>query len=382
MRSSREILADLVAFDTTTRNSNLPLQHYVRDLLAGHGVEAELLPDPTGAPKANLFATIGPRGHGGTILSGHTDCVPVDGQTWTSDPFTLVERDGKLFGRGSADMKGFLACALAIVPKLTEAKLEKPVHLAFSLDEETGCTGVRSMITTLAERGERPSACLVGEPTGMGVVVGHKGGRSYRVCFSGTPAHSSLAPRTSNSIEFAAEFVVFLRRLGAELRAGPQDADYDVTHSTISTGLIEGGTAVNIVPGSCSVTFEFRHLPELDQETVARRIIHHAETVLLPEMRAADPAAAIRFKPVYQYPAHAIAPDHPFVGRVKWAARANGQSKVAYGTEAGLFAEGLHVPTVICGPGHIAQAHKPDEFVAVDQLEKCDQALARLFLAC
>lgn len=376
-KTTRAILADLVAFDTTTVRSNLPLVGYVRDYLASLGVEAEIFPDPTGT-KANLWATIGPPGPGGTILSGHTDCVPVEGETWTSDPFVLTEREGRLYGRGACDMKGFLASCLAAVPGLAAARLARPVHLAFSYDEEIGCSGVGAMIERLAARGERPARCIVGEPTEMRTVVGHKGGRAYRCEITGLGAHSSLAPLAVNAIDYAAQLVLFLRGLAAEFAQGPRDGDYDVAHSTVSTGIIEGGTAVNIVPSACAVTFEFRHLAEVDPAAIFARIKAYAEDVLLPDMRRLASAADIVFKPLYTYPAHAIDPADPLVTEVKHAVGENGHSKVAFGTEAGLFAAGLDVPTVICGPGSITVAHKPDEYVTLEQLDRCDAALRRL----
>lgn len=377
--TTRDILAELVAFDTTSRNSNLPLVEHVVRYLAGHGVEAEIFLDAE-RRKANLYATIGRPGEGGFILSGHTDCVPVDGQAWATDPFVLTERDGRLYGRGSADMKGFLASALALVPRLVAEPLPQPVHLAFSYDEETGCTGVREMIAHLASRGERPGACLVGEPTGMGVVIGHKGGRGYRCRIRGLEAHSSLAPKAVNAIEIAAELIVFIRSLAAELANGPFDVEYDVVHSTISTGLIEGGTAVNIVPKDCAFTFEFRNLIEVDQPSIIDRIVGHATDVLLPAMRRVDPSCAIEFEAIYDYPAHSIDAGHPLVTRLKSTVGSNGHSKVAFGTEAGLFQRDLGVPTVVCGPGFIDVAHRPDEFVEQTQLDACDRALARLLL--
>lgn len=382
MTVTRGILADLIGFDTTSRNSNLALVEHVRHYLCGHGVEAEIFPDAEGR-KANLYATIGDGGGGGGggfILSGHTDCVPADEQAWTSDPFVLTERDGRLYGRGAADMKGFLASALALVPRLVAARGRARVHLAFSYDEETGCTGVRDMIERLASRGERPDACLVGEPTGMAVVVGHKGGRGYRCRVRGSEAHSSLAPRAVNAIEIAAELIVFIRRLSAELAKGPFDPDYDVVHSTISTGLIEGGAAINIVPKDCAFTFEFRNLIDVDQQTIADRIIGHATHVLQPAMRTVDPACGIAFEEIYDYPAHAIDAGHPLVTRLKSAVGSNAHAKVAFGTEAGLFQRDLGVPTVVCGPGFIDVAHRPDEYVAQSQLDACDAALARLLL--
>ena len=379
IKTTREILADLVSFDTTSINSNLPLIDYVRDYLAGLGVAAEIFLNQSGE-KANLWATIGPSGPGGLILSGHTDCVPVEGQAWTSDPFALTERNGQLYGRGACDMKGFLAAALASVPSLASARLKQPVHLAFSYDEEIGCTGVREMIDRLAARGEKPAGCLVGEPTLMRVIVGHKGGRAYRVRFTGSEAHSSLAPTAVNAVEFAAEFVVFLRSVAHALALGPADDDYDVVHSTISTGSIHGGGAVNIVPKHCTVTFEFRHLPEIDPESIFARISAFAANTLLPAMRSRDPEAGIVFEPVYDYPAFNIDPSHPLVTRIKGIVAHNDHSKVAFGTEAGLFQQDLGVPTVVCGPGSIDVAHKPDEFVSQDQLDRCDLTLRKLLL--
>ena len=377
--TSREILADLVGFDTTSARSNLALIEHVRAYLAGHGVIAEIFPSTDGT-KASLWATIGPAGPGGIILSGHTDCVPVEGQAWSSDPFTLTERDGRLYGRGACDMKGFDAAALAIVPELVAAELERPVHIALSYDEEVGCTGVREMIAILKERGEAPAACLVGEPTSMRVVVGHKGGRGYRCHVTGQEAHSSLAPGAVNAIEYAAELIVFLRALAGELAIGPRDEEYDVVHTTISTGLISGGTAVNIVPNACSFTFEYRNLIEVDPETVIARIRDFAETKLLPEMRSRAPQADITFEQIYDYPALAIDPSHPLVTRLKNVVGHNGHTKVAYGTEAGLFQRDLGVPTVVCGPGSIDMAHKPNEYVSIEQLDRCDAALRKLLL--
>jgi len=378
-QTTREILADLVGFDTTSARSNLALIEHVRSYLAGHGVTAEIFPSADGT-KASLWATIGPAGPGGIILSGHTDCVPVEGQAWSSDPFTLTERDGRLYGRGACDMKGFDAAALAIVPELVAARPQRPVHIALSYDEEVGCTGVREMIAILKERGEAPAACLVGEPTNMQVVIGHKGGRGYRCHVTGQEAHSSLAPRAVNAIEYAAELIVHIRGLARELEAGPIDAEYDLVHTTISTGLISGGTAVNIVPNACSFTFEYRNLIEVDPDTILARIRDFAETELLPEMRGRAPRADITFEQIYDYPALAIDPSHPLVTRLKNVVGHNGHGKVAYGTEAGLFQRDLGVPTLVCGPGSIDMAHKPDEYVSIEQLDRCDAALRRLLL--
>ena len=376
-RSSRSILADLVAFDTTSRNSNLELIAYIEAYLSDFGIASRRIYNEAG-DKASLWASVGPEGDGGLILNGHTDCVPVDGQPWTTSPFMLTERDGRLFGRGSCDMKGFLACVLAAVPKMLGAPLLRPFHFAFSHDEEIGCVGVRGMLAELAAHGPRVEACIVGEPTSMQVVNGHKGGRAYRCRIQGLAVHSSLAPQGVNAIEVAAELIVFLRRVASRLAEGPRDVDFDLPQSTISVGLIEGGTAINIVPDRCSFVFEFRNLIEVDQEEIFGKIRRYAEETLLPAMQATDPLTTIRFEPIYQYPAHAITPDHPLVTQVKVALGRNGHSKVAYGAEAGLFLSELGLPTLLCGPGSIVQAHRPDEYVDVEQLDLCDVFLDKL----
>lgn len=376
MTPSELILRDLVAFDTTSAKSNLPLIDHVQTYLAGLGISARLIPDATGT-KANLWATIGPDREGGLVLNGHTDCVPVTGEVWETDPFTLTERDGRLYGRGSADMKGFLAVALAAVPDLIAMNLERPVHLAFSHDEEIGCIGVRGLLRDEAARQSRPAVCIVGEPTLMQVVTGHKGGRAYRCHFTGHAVHSSLAPLGQNTIESAAELVVFLRSLAAELALGPQDADFDLTHSTLSVGRIDGGTAINIVPSDASVTFEFRNLAEVDQQAIFDRIEAEVRTRILPQAQARYPAATARFEQIYEYPAHAISAEAPLVVAMKHIVGRNDHSKVAFGAEAGLFLREWGLATVLCGPGSITVAHRPDEYVERSQLAAADVMVRR-----
>ncbi|WP_280823266.1 acetylornithine deacetylase [Pseudaminobacter soli (ex Li et al. 2025)] len=371
MSDTKQILADLVSFDTTSRNSNLELVSYVETYLARFGVASRRIPDLAGH-KANLWATIGEYGDGGIILSGHTDCVPVDGQAWSTEPYALTEKDGRLYGRGACDMKGFLASVLAAVPEISRRKLSRPVHIAMSYDEETGCIGVRPLITEIARLGCRPSACIVGEPTSMGVVTAHKGGRAYRCSFEGLEAHSSLSPRGVNAIQFAARLVAIIDELGETLALGPHDPDFDVGHSTISTNMIEGGSAINIVPRACSFEFEFRNTADIDPDVLFDRIQQHADEVLLPLMRRKHPGASIRFEQIYEYPAFEIQDGHPLVKQARDLTGCNSRQKVAFGTEAGLFQRDLALPTIVCGPGSIALAHRPDEYVTIADLGACD----------
>lgn len=375
--SSQEILARLVAFDTTSRNSNLSLIADVRDFLAAHGVDSRLVPDATGQ-KANLWATIGPADRPGVILSGHTDTVPVDGQDWTTDPFTLAARDRRLYGRGACDMKGFLACVLAAVPGLVARDLARPVHLAFSYDEEVGCVGVVGLLEMLRAEAIRPALCIVGEPTLMQVVTGHKAKRSMRVTVRGRGCHSSLAPQGVNAVDYAARLVVRMQDIAARLAAsGGRDADYDIPHSTAHTGVIRGGTALNIVPDHCSFDCEFRVMPSEDADALVQELRDHAAT-LVPAMQRTAPEAGIDIDVYAQFPGLETAPDAEVVTLAKRLTGTNGHARVAFGTEGGRFAAMLGVPTVICGPGSIAQAHKPDEFIAQSQLDACDAFLAAL----
>ncbi|RJE79916.1 acetylornithine deacetylase [Paracoccus sp. JM45] len=375
--SSREILARLVTFDTTSRNSNLALIDYVQTFLSSYGVESRLVMDATGQ-KANLWATIGPADQAGVILSGHTDTVPVDNQDWASDPFTLDARDGRLYGRGSCDMKGFLACALAAVPSLVARQLKRPVHLAFSYDEEVGCVGVVGLLEMLQAQNIRPAMCIVGEPTMMQVVTGHKAKRSMRVTVRGESCHSSLAPQGVNAVNYAARMVVRMQDIADRLAStGDNDADYDITHSTAHTGVIHGGTALNIVPDSCTFDCEFRVLPHEDADALVQELRDYAAE-LEPAMQAVAPEAGIDIDLYAQFPGLDTAPDAPIVTLAKRMTGKNGHSKVAFGTEGGRFDQMLDVPTIICGPGSIGQAHKPDEYIDQSQLDACDDFLSQM----
>ena len=380
-RATIDILSALVGFDTTSRNSNLALIDWVEAYLARHGVAAHRVPDPDGS-KANLWATIGPANGGGYILSGHTDVVPVDGQDWTSDPFVLTQRDGRLYGRGATDMKGFLACCLAAVPAMVARPLTRPIHLAFSYDEEVGCTGVRHMIAWLEREGIKPAGCFVGEPTEMGVIIGHKGKRSFKVTVRGRTCHSSLAPQGVNAVEYAARVVARIRDISDRLaKDGAQDPLYDVPMSTGHTGTFHGGTALNIVPDLATLEFEFRTMAAHDPATLADEVMTYAREVLEPEMKAVAPEAGITFELRSEFPSLDTAATADIAALAKQLAERNDHAKVAYGTEAGLF-DGAGIPTVVIGPGAIDQAHKADEFIAVDELAKCSRFIDRLIEHC
>ncbi|MFL5258478.1 MAG: acetylornithine deacetylase [Hyphomicrobiales bacterium] len=371
------ILGDLVAFDTTSRLSNLPLLQYVTALLDRHGIEPRLIYNDD-RTKANLWATVGPPGPGGIILSGHTDTVPVDNQDWTKDPFKLTEQEGLMYARGACDMKGFLASVLAALPEMVDADLKRPIHLAFSHDEELGCVGVRSLIEELRVDSPGAAFCIVGEPTEMTPVIGHKGGQSYKVRVEGREAHSSLAPHAVNAIEYAAELIVFLRKIAERMRDRACDDLYDVPRSTLSTGMISGGSAINIVPRQCEFVFEFRYLRGVEPAEVMNDIQHYVAATLEPAMQAVAPEARITFENNYAYPHFEIDPAAELVSLTKaWAGR-NREAKVAYGTEAGYFSGTLGIPTIVCGPGSIIQAHKPDEYISRDQLDRCDRFLRKV----
>jgi acetylornithine deacetylase len=372
-----ELLKALVAFDTTSAKSNLKLIAFVKAHLDGHGIASTLIPSEDGT-KASLFATIGPAiGESGIGLSGHSDCVPVEGQTWASDPFTLTARDGKLYGRGACDMKGFLACVLASVPLFKSHPLKEPLHIIVSYDEEVGCTGVRPLIARLGQDLPRPRAIIVGEPTMMGVIEAHKRIDAYRTTVTGREAHSSLPKLGVNAISIAAELVAEIDRIEVMLAQAPTNDRFDPPSSTVQVGTIEGGTAPNIVPKTCRFHWQVRGLPEADPDFAPKRLKAHAEEMLLPRMRRLAPAASIETVHQGSVPAFLAKPGSEAVALAMALTGANSTSTVSYGTEAGLFEE-AGCPTVICGPGDIEQAHAADEFVTVVQLDACMAFLARL----
>jgi acetylornithine deacetylase len=376
------ILESLVGFDTTSRNSNIPCADWIADRLAGQGVAVERFPNAEG-DKHSLWATIGPTDVPGYVLSAHTDVVPVDGQAWATDPFTLVVKDGKAYGRGACDMKGFLACTLAMVPEMVRRPLKTPIHLAYSYDEEVGCTGVRDMLEKIAPREPRPIAAFIGEPSSMQVITGHKGGQRVICTVRGKAAHSSLAPHGVNAVEYGARLVARIKDMAEALEAGSvRDEMYDVPHSTLHVGIFTGGTSPNIVPHHAEISFECRHIFADDPMAYMREIMRYAEEELAPKMRRIDPAAGFSFEFRPPLPALETAPDHAAVTLAKRLAGRNDHAKVAYGTEASLFQQIAAIPSVVVGPGDIDQAHKPDEWILVSELEKCNAFVGRLIAEC
>lgn len=371
----REILAQLLALDTTSRESNLALIDWVAEFLAERGVASQRFYDADGR-KANLYARLGPSGTGGVMLSGHTDVVPVDGQSWSVPPFALTERDGRYYGRGSADMKGFIACVLASVEAFGAQTLRMPLHLAFSYDEEVGCLGVRSLVEYLQASPDKPALCLIGEPTEMQPVYGHKGKLAMRCCVEGQACHSAYAPQGVNAISNAAKLINRLDALSDTLTQH-QDPRFSPAFSTLQVGTIQGGAALNIVPQSCWFDFEIRYLPGTQPETVTEALMSYAHKQLLPQMRQIADGSDIQFRPLSHYPGLLSDPQSDFA---RWLAQWSGSDNfttVAFGTEGGLFDE-IGVATLVCGPGSMAQGHKPDEYVSISQIDRCMQMLENL----
>ena len=374
-----EMLAHLIAFDTTTRNSNFPLISFVEDYLAEHGIPHIRIDYAEG--KTNLYATIGPDVAGGIVLSGHTDVVPVDGQKWSSNPFKIEEREGKFYGRGAADMKGYIAAALALVPRFKSMNLKTPIHLALSCDEEVGCKGVRPLVAHMREHLKKPRAVFVGEPTMMKVVNGHKSAVTFHTEVMGHEAHSSLTNQGVNAIMVAAEVIGEINTLRKELiAAGDPSHRYDPPYSTIHVGTIGGGTARNIIPRNCSFQWETRLLPGADP-TFATARLEALRLRLEPEMKTVSQDVGITTTSTNEVPGLAPEKDSIAEQLALQATGGNATHAVSYCTEAGLFQQ-IGLPAIICGPGDIAQAHKPDEFVSRDQLTLCENYLMRLAETC
>lgn len=377
IEDAKHILEKLVAFPTVSHESNLALVDYMADFLRQLGARVFLQHNEDGR-KANLFATLGPQKDGGVVLSGHSDVVPVEGQDWSSDPFMMLESDGRLYGRGTCDMKGFLACCLAIAREAGELTLKRPLHFAFTYDEEVGCFGAQALVRELARRNIRPAAAVIGEPTLMQVVEGHKGCYEYTTNFVGLEGHGSRPDLGVNAIQYAARFITQLMELGEELKGRAMAGSrFDPPWATIQVGRISGGAGRNIIAGHCSVDWEMRPVQASDSAFVKQSLENFINRELLPSMKAVSPTAAVEtiivgevegLQVVAQSEARDIAFD---------ITGANGADVVAFGTEAGLFQE-AGISAIICGPGSIEQAHKPNEFVEVDQLKSCLKMLARL----
>ena len=371
-----EMIARLIAFPTVSRDSNLGLIEWVRDYLADLGVTSRLTYDAT-KNKANLFATLGGGARPGLVLSGHTDVVPVEGQDWDTDPFKATVVGDKIFGRGSADMKSYLAAALTLAPRFLAANCDAPLHLALSYDEEIGCIGVRSLIQDLQDIGLKTAGCIVGEPTMMQPIIAHKGTHRFRCCVTGREAHSSYTTQGVNSIEYAARIIVYIRQMAdrlAQLEA--RDYAFTVPFTTLQTGTIRGGLASNIVPKDCEFQFEARTMPGAPVERLYQEIQDFAAT-LLPEMQRVEPNATIAFEMLASAPGLSMQDSDAIVKLAAALARNKPNGAVSYGTEAGLFQQ-AGIPSVICGPGDIEQAHRPNEFVTLAQVAQCEAFMSRL----
>ena len=375
-----DLIRRWIAFDTTSRESNLALIDWTRAYLESHGALTTLTFDDD-RRKANLFATLpaadGDATDGGIVLSGHTDVVPVDGQPWDTDPFEATLVGHRLHGRGVTDMKSFSAIGLSFVPEIVRRGLEKPLHFALSYDEEIGCIGVRRLIGDVVAKGIAPTGCIIGEPTGMQVVVAHKGKKAWRCRVRGHEAHSSLTPQGVNAVQIACDIVSFIADRARAFRSGHrQDPAYDVPFTTPHVGVIRGGTALNIVPRDCMFEFEIRHLPFDDPDAFFADVERYAQS-LLPAMRAVAPDTHIEFDHLSTLPGfdddgrNAIAD----IGRA--CSGAHGTHKVSFGSEAALF-NNAAMPAIICGPGHIEQAHQPNEWVSLEQLARCEAFMERL----
>lgn len=377
---SRELLEALIGFPTVSRDSNLELIGFIQRYLQEQGISSELIYNDEQS-KANLYAIIGPEDKPGVMLSGHTDVVPTEGQNWTTDPYTLRIQDDLLYGRGACDMKGFIASVLAAVSNIQTDQLKTPLHLAFSYDEEIGCIGVRRLLDTLKPVKIKPRFCIVGEPTMMQPVIAHKGKTALRAQCYGVEGHSSLAPQAVNAIYLAAELINAIRSIQAGfINDGPHDKDYDVPYTTLHVGTITGGTALNIVPNLCSFDFEIRNLPADNPQSIVNRLKEAADEITAP-YRDKHPGVKIDIDITNEYPSLNTSTESDIVAFIRQLTGANTLGKIAFGTEGGLFTRELGVETIVFGPGSIEQAHKPDEYLSINQLERCDAFLSKLITA-
>ncbi|MDG1736795.1 MAG: acetylornithine deacetylase [Paracoccaceae bacterium] len=377
MEQTLEILDRLIAFDTVSSKSNLAIIDFIENFLIARGFDVTRIPDETGQ-KAGIYAVLGPKEASGIMLSAHTDVVPVEGQLWTSDPFKLTRLDDRLYGRGTTDMKGYVASVMALADRASKLVLKEPLKIVLSYDEEIGCVGIKQMIDRLTPLIGLPRACIVGEPTEMQVAVGHKGKAALRATCKGQAGHSALAPKFTNALHIAAEFVQELQALQTELaQNGARDLAYDIPYSTVHVGQMSGGTALNIVPDAAEITFECRHLVADRPEELEERIADAAERVA-DRHRLLFDGADISIEKYNSYPGLDVASDASIVNIAQRLAATNETTKVAFGTEAGYF-DALGVQTVVCGPGSMeGQGHKADEYIEVSQLNACDEMMDRI----
>lgn len=374
---TKAILADLIAYPTVSSDSNLAMMDHMAALLERAGARVELMQDTSGT-KANLFATIGPDCQGGVLLSGHSDVVPVTDQHWHHDPFRLTENEGRLYGRGTCDMKGFIAAALAMAPAYAARPLTRPVHFAFTHDEEVGCLGARALIPVLQARGIRPDSAIIGEPTNMRIIHAHKGCREYTVTFQGLEGHGSEPDRGVNALEYAVAYVARLMKLRQQLRQrAPVASPFNPPWTTINIGRIMAGIAHNVIPSRAELDWEMRPVQESDAEYVREAMTDYCNHVLLPQMQTVFPGADIATHVIGEVCGLEPRSDNAASRLVAELTGAKGADVASFGTEAGLFQK-MGVPAVLCGPGDIAQAHKADEYVTLSQLEQCLLMLNRL----
>lgn len=377
LAQTRDHLAELIAFPTVSSESNLDLILYTMEKLGAYGANVSLSRDESGH-KANLFATLGPEVDGGIVLSGHTDVVPAEESEWLHSPFAMQESDGVWYGRGACDMKGFIAAVLAMAPRYAELELKRPVHFAFTYDEEVGCLGARQLVKELRTMELRPSAAIIGEPTEMRIIEGHKGCFEYTTEFLGLEGHGSRPEIGVNAVEYAVKYISRLMELGDELRSNPpHNSRFMPPWTTVQVGRIEGGSARNVIAGRCAVEWEMRPVRQSDADLVRNGLAAYCEDVLLPAMRAVSPDAVIETSVIGEV--EGLVPVDENEAR-KIVAELTGVDQadvVAFGTEAGLF-QSIGMSAVICGPGSIEQAHKPDEFVSIEQMEACLAMLCAL----
>jgi acetylornithine deacetylase len=370
LSQTTDLLGDLIAFPTVSSESNLDMIRYIAKYLDALGARVDVLPNPTGT-KANLFATLGPEGNGGILLSGHSDVVPIADQDWSNNPFEMQARDGRLYGRGSCDMKGFIAATMAMAPQYASQTLQRPLHFAFTHDEETGCFGGQALVRELKQRQIRPAVAIIGEPTEMRIIEGHKGTCEYRTRFVGLEGHGSAPEQGVNAAEYAVRFVTRLIELREQLKQyAPSDSRFVPPWTTVNIGRISGGVAHNVIVGKAEVDWEMRPVQDSDAKFVKTALAEYVKAELLPAMRQVHPEADISTETIAEICGLEPMPENAARQLMSELTGSNGADVVAFGTEAGLFQE-LGLSAVVCGPGSIQQAHKADEYIALDQLSAC-----------